>query len=278
MPAKIIYRKSKQPKISVIIPTFAGNESKLKFLIDQIKSQTEKDIEIILSIRERPNGHARNVAVEKASGRYLISLDDDITLGSPRIFRNLISALQRPGIGLAGASVSLPAGTSWLESQYHQVRGFEIPPAVKITPGKASHACLAITTELYKAVGWESDNLITGTDDDLRYRIKKQGYRVVIAPNCTVYHRPPGTLKKIIRASFNKGLGAAFALKNVPYIFPYPKLGTQEIKNEFGVLIYFLLTLPIRFIVDLISFRPVLLAVELFQNLGFMYGYFRYHI
>lgn len=275
MPAKIIYQKN--PKISVIIPTLKKDEKSLSLLISQIKEQTEKNLEIILVQNERPNGHARNVGVKKARGKYLICLDDDVTLEGNKVFENLIKPFENKKIGMTGASCLIPKDTNKIGRGYGKIRDFEVPIVKKITDSdRVQHACCAFKTKVYKDIGWESDTLITGTDDDIRYRLRKNGFRVVLIPNTLVYHRPPETFKSIIKGSWNKGAGAAFALKNVPYVFPYPKIFNHQIKNKLAIILYFILTLLIKIVVFAIKGKFIRLIFDFFQTAGLLYGYFKF--
>lgn len=278
MPAKIIYQ-TKKPKISIIIPTLEGDEKKLAPLISQIKEQSERALEIILSIAEKPNGHARNVGAKKASGKYLVCIDDDITLVGSRLFERLIRPFKDKTIGMTGASVLVPADTAKLGKDFTETRRFVTPRVRKITDSDCvQHACCVFRAEIYRRLGGESDILITGTDNEMRFRIRRAGWRVVLVPRTLVYHRPPETFSKIKKASFNKGVGAAFALKNAAYIFPYPQIGKWVIKNKVLILFYFVFTLPLRIIIDTLFWRPGQLIFNFYQTMGLIYGYFRYHL
>ena len=72
MPAKLVFSRSDTPQVSIVIPSLDGvRGGNVDRLVGQLKEQTFDSIEIILSIGESPNGHARNVGVVLARGRVV---------------------------------------------------------------------------------------------------------------------------------------------------------------------------------------------------------------
>lgn len=277
MPAQIIH-KHNRPTISVIIPTLNGSRETLRELIDSILLQSIKSLEIILSCGERPNGHARNVAAGKARGKYLILIDDDVHFSDRELFKKLIRTLELPGVGIAGSGILLPQNMNWIASGYSKFRSFQEPVVEKVTPGRPSHSCMAIKTDLFNGVGRESDTLITGTDDDLRFKVKEAGFKVVIVPKTKVYHYPPDNFKTIIRDSFNKGVGAAYALKYSPHLFTFPRFYNLSIYRPAFVLFYKIAGLLPKGIIYILKRELIRSVAETTQTLGLVYGYFIYHI
>jgi GT2 family glycosyltransferase len=76
--------------------------------------------------------------------------------------------------------------------------------------------CLAIRRDLYFSIGMENENLIRGTDPDLRNRIRKAGYRIAIAPNTWGYHPMPATMGQLLKTFFRNGMGSAWVQRNYP--------------------------------------------------------------
>ena len=106
MPAERICSCTEEPEVSIVIPSLDGNRNgNVQFLVEQLKEQSFTSSEIILSIGESSNGHARNVGVEIARGRWLVFIDDDVTLGHERVLENIIQPLrENPQIGMTGPS------------------------------------------------------------------------------------------------------------------------------------------------------------------------------
>ncbi|MBI4834617.1 MAG: glycosyltransferase [Planctomycetes bacterium] len=226
---KVIVSREK-PLVSVIIPSLDGyRKGNVPKLLDDIKNQTIfGDIEVIIIKGVSPNGHARNLGVREAKGKYLVCIDDDVTLGNNKVIENLIAPfgrqtpnpkLQNP-IGLTGASQLIPSNSSYLQKiAARQLPRTYFPIVDKITESDmVSHMCLAISTQLYKDIGWESDELKSGTDPDLRYRVRKAGYKVVVVPHTWAYHPLPETMTKILKMSYAKGKEAAWSQRHYPHL------------------------------------------------------------
>lgn len=269
------------PKVSVIIPTLDGScAGNVERLLGDIKKQTFKDLEVILIKGVRPNGRARNEGVKKARGDYLVFVDDDTILGHERVIENLVGPLEKEkGIGMTGASPMYPKDLPWLQKTFAQIRGGEFPIVKEIVDTDyAQHACCALRKEVYEEVGWESEDLITGTDDDLRQRLHRAGYRVVIVPETWVYRLIEADFSAIIRKSFKMGLGSVYALKVHPEVFGCPrvKLLNYQIKTATGVLLYELVASVFRIPVYLLSLRPLHTILETFWTAGFLYGWLKF--
>jgi len=68
---------TKNPLISVVIPTQKNREELLERAIKSIKKQTYKRIEIIPVLEGNNAADSRNIGIDKSSGKYIAFLDDD---------------------------------------------------------------------------------------------------------------------------------------------------------------------------------------------------------
>ena len=220
----------KAPKVSIIIPSLDGyRDGNVPRLISQLKNQTFRNLEIIIIKGVRPNGKARNVGAKKAKGEILISIDDDVTMGHNRVIENLVRYLESDeNIGLLGISKLIPKDSNWVQRRCAK----EIPRSTspiydELTEGDlVDHMCIAIRKDLYFEVGMENENLIRGTDPDLRYRIRQAGYKVAIAPNSWGYHPLPKTLGKLLKMFFQNGIGSSWVQRH------YPELAFHDSENH----------------------------------------------
>ena len=208
------------PKVSIVIPSLDGYRSgNVPRLISQLKNQTFSDSEIIVIKGVRPNGKARNVGAKKAKGEILVCIDDDVTIGHEKMIENLVKHLESDeSIGLLGISKLIPEDSNWFQSRCAE----EIPRSTspiydELTEGDlVDHMCIAIRKELFVKVGLENENLIRGTDPDLRHRIRQAGYKVAISPNSWGYHPMPKTLAKLLKVNFQNGMGSAWVQRHHP--------------------------------------------------------------
>lgn len=208
------------PEVSVIIPSLDGyRDGNVPRLIRQIKDQTFKDTEIIVIKGVRPNGKARNDGAKKAKGQFLICIDDDVTIGHNRVIENLVRYLKSDkSIGLLGISKLIPRDSNWFQRRCAK----EIPRATspiydQLTEGDlVDHMCIAIRKDLYFGLGMENENIIRGTDPDLRHRIRSRGYKIAIIPKAWGYHPMPKNLRKLLTMFFRNGMGSFWVQKHYP--------------------------------------------------------------
>jgi GT2 family glycosyltransferase len=208
------------PKVSVIIPSLDGYRGgNVPRLINELKKQTFKDLEIIIVKRVRPNGKARNVGARKAKGEILISIDDDVTIGHNEVIENLVKYLESDkNIGLVGISKLIPKDSSWFQRRCaREIPRSTSPVYDELTEGDlVDHTCIAIRKDLFSEIGMENEALIRGTDPDLRHRIRCAGYKIGIAPHSWGYHPMPKTFFKLINTFFKNGMGSCWVQRNFP--------------------------------------------------------------
>ncbi len=209
-------------KVSVIIPSADGSRGgNVERLKAQIGMQTLKAHEVIVVVGVSPNGRARNEGVKKASGDYYVFIDDDVTLGDDKVLEKLIAPfLGRTDVGMTGPSQLVPEDSNWFQrvSAKQLPRSYFPVQEELVDSDMVSHMCLAMPAKLFKDVGWENPDIIAGTDPDLRYRVRKAGFRVCVVPHCWAYHPMPATFKELLRLSFIKGKNSAKVRKTHPHL------------------------------------------------------------
>lgn len=274
---------NKSPKVSVIIPSLDGyRNSNVPKLINDISKQTTKDIEVILVKGVKPNGHARNVGVQRAKGNLFVFMDDDAILGDTRVIENLIKTFSVDSrIGMAGASTLVPEDSNWFQRWLAKEDPRAIYPIVdKFTETKegVTHLCCAIPRRVYEEVGGESDILTTGTDLDMRHRIRKAGYKTVLAPNCWAYHPLPSNLAQAVKNWWWYGTGShIFAVSN-PDIAKVRNFRSKA--HAFLFVMFMILFFFVNIILFLdedrkikLRFKPLMALKGLILSLGYVAGW-----
>lgn len=213
-------KEARAPKVTVLIPSLDGHRGGLvPRLVDQLRSQTLSDMEILVVRGVRPNGRARNVGARQARGDILISIDDDVNLGHDRIIEKLVNVLEADrSIGLLGISKLIPEDSTWFQKKVAKEIPRSTSPIVNVvTEGDlVDHTCIAIRKTLYFEIGMENEQIIRGTDPDLRHRLRKAGYRIAICPGCWGYHPVPARFGKLLSLFFHNGMGSAWVRRNYP--------------------------------------------------------------
>ena len=270
--------KKSQLKVSIIIPSLDGrrngNISKLR---EQSKAQTFQDFEVCVVTGISPQGKAINMGAEKAQGEILVIMDDDSSLGNNNVFENLVEVIEKnEKIGMVGASVvSSPNANRFERLAAKQFPRFNVPIVGKITDSDmACHGCCAIPKRVFMEAGRERENIIRGLDPDLRFRLRKLGYRVVLAANTWIYHPMPDNFFKLVRTFFRNGKGSSYAQKFHPELV----YETDEslIPVDFKPKVNFFLRclrFPLRLLRALFSLKLLRLTAYTSYALGFIWGY-----
>jgi GT2 family glycosyltransferase len=213
-------KKEITPRVSIIIPSLDGyRDGNVPLLINQLSNQSYHDMEIHVVKGIRPNGKARNVGAKQAKGNILIFIDDDVSIGHERVIENLVRILESDqNIGLLGISKLIPEHSSWFQKRCAR----EIPRSTSpiydelVDGDLVDHMCIAIRKNLFFEIGMENENIVRGTDPDLRYRIRHAGYRIAIAPQSWGYHPIPKTFVKLLQGFFRNGMGSAWVQRHNP--------------------------------------------------------------
>lgn len=285
MPTQLIIAKN-NPMVSIIVPSLDGNRGgNVATLVEDIRKQSFQDYELILVKGESPNGHARNIGVGIAKGEIFVFIDDDALLADNNVIENLILPLKKDQqIGMTGASIAIPRDANWFQRLIpkESFGGASLMKQNKEAYDEVQHTCCALPKKVYESIGGENDRLLTGTDVDLRYRLRKAGYKLVLAADCQVYHKLPDSPAKLWRQQFKFGYGTPIFMKECPEIAQF-----REFKTVFHAILFIVL----KFIYTLLSFFIVIkmeknkrklhvrfsLLGPFFtfpQDLGYVYGYY----
>lgn len=210
------------PSTTVIVPSLDGASSNLERLTATVLDSGLPDdrLEILAAIGVRPNGRARDVGALHASGKYLIFMDEDVSFPDPGDLRTLVEYLRdHDGIGLVGPAQQIPPSLpETLKNRARQMpRAHVESPETFTESDMVTHACMAIRRETFLDVGMEHPNLISGTDPDLRNRVREAGYGVGIVPGTRVYHPPIDTIPDLVRKNFRGGRRSRAVKRNHPH-------------------------------------------------------------
>jgi heptosyltransferase-2 len=276
----------RSPNLSVIIPSRDGRcGGNVPRLLEALSRQERADeAEMLLVVGERPNGHARNVGVDASRGHFLVFIDDDAGLLGSGILSALLAPLEAPStgqrpIGMTGTSTALPADAGRFQRRVAAAMPRALFPVVdRITDtDMAHHLCCALPRQVYERIGRESDELETGTDVDLRNRLRANGYRIVVVPRAVATHPQPDSLLALWRKNLWYGSGKV----HLHRLHPSP--GRDQIRGGRGAALLYaaraLATFPIRTLrLDRSSawqWNPLRAVADLAQKLGYARAYHR---
>ncbi len=276
-----IIRLSETPRVSVVIPSFSkSREDNLQALIEDLKGQTVKDLEILVVRGVSPQGKAINQGVRKIRGEILAVVDDDSRIGHSKVLENLVRALEKDSrVAMAGASILPPPNaTPFQKKAAEQFPRFRMPIVEKVTDSDLPcHGCVVFRKEIFLKVGMEREDILRGLDPDLRVRIRQAGYRVVLVPDTWAYHPLPDGVLKFVRVFLRNGYGSAYAQVFRPDI----SYDTDENVSSGGFVpmtpfFFRLLRFPLRLVKSFLSGQWIRFLGYSVYAFGYLAGYLRF--
>lgn len=268
---------------SVVIPHFYPSRHHIVArTVEALRQQTFREMEILIVHGVAPQGRAINEGAKQAEGKFLIVMDDDSALGHDRVVENLVRVLSDDDtIAMAGASILTPEDANAFQKMAaKQFPRFNMPVVKEVTESDLPcHGLVAFRKDVFDQVGKERDDILRGLDPDLRVRIRKAGYKVVLAPDTWAYHPLPESFFKFLRLFFRNGYGSAY----LQVVHPELSYDTDENLESSGFtpkrsFLYRGLRYPIRLIQSLINLQGIRFSGYLVYLFGYLIGYLRFSL
>jgi len=246
-------------KVSVIIPSLkCNNNPNLAKLLFQFDSQVSRDFEIVVVEGISPNGKARNEGAKRAKGEILIFIDDDARLGNDFVIENIVNCFKEdPKIGIVGTSKLIYKDSNSFQNRLiKELKDYQTPILNNTTDSLlAEHLCLAIPRELYLRYEGEKEDIVSGTDSELKYRIKEAGYRIVIAKNTWLHHPAPRNWLELIKVGYFKGVNLGIMRNRFPHLLFDMSNGNDLVVKKDKNLLKRVIVLFGRYLKSLITFN-----------------------
>lgn len=139
------------------------------------KISSFKEIKILIK-PEVTIAAVRNAGAEIANGDILAFIDADCVL-SPDWREHVNKVLSDLTVSATGAKVDIPDDAVWIEKAWYSQRNTKCSHVSYINSGN-----LVIRKCIFDEVGGFSENLKTGEDTELGWRINKAGYKILSNP------------------------------------------------------------------------------------------------
>lgn len=149
---------------------------------------------------------ALNEGIRNATFAVICQVDQDVVL-APGWMGHLVEALDDPGIAAAqGYYVTPRDGSIWA-----RVMGLDLEDRYRALGERdVDHVCTGNTAyraEALREVGLFDEALGYGYDNDMSYRLKAAGHRLVIRPRARSVHRWRDGLRGFLRQQYGFGYG-----------------------------------------------------------------------
>lgn len=194
---------SREVAVSILIPCYDGDASGV---LKELARQSLKGWEHVVIPNVSPASLARNRAAGQARGEVLIFIDDDVIFSGPQVLsevvRVLLSGDRKDAVNITWR---LAPRANWVQRKQAADPLFTFDrqgTVAEISWRECGAACFAIRSSLFASLGGYDENLISGEDCDLAYRLTKDGGRIITLPHCWIEHHPPRSIGKAVQKTF----------------------------------------------------------------------------
>lgn len=212
-------------KIEVILVDGKSTDETKKVMLNFKEKYSEEFSRILVldnSKKILPAGW--NVALEQAKGEAIIRVDAHSTFPDNFIEENVKEL--KNGENIVGGQIISKAvdNTQWKktlllaeESLFGgSIAGFRRKSEKKYVKTLA-HAMYRKT--VFDKVGKYNENLARTEDNEMHYRMRKEGYKFLLSPNIISYRFTRDTLKGLIKQKYNNGKWIGITIKYCPKCF-----------------------------------------------------------
>jgi Glycosyl transferase family group 2 len=181
------------------------------------------DPDVLVAGAVRSSYFARNEGARRGSAPWLLFLDADVH-APPDLLDRLFAA--EPGARtavLAGAVVDEPAGAGAPAAVRFAELKRSMSQEVTLGHGRwafAQTANCAVRRTAFEAVGGFRDDVRSGGDADLCWRLAAAGWELERRPGAAVVHRNRATVPALLGQRFRHGSGAGWLAREHPGAMP----------------------------------------------------------
>lgn len=210
--------------VSVIIPSLTGEVGRVRASLER---QTFRPSEVIVVTDVRPAGRARNQGARLSVSDFLLFIDDDAEIGDDGVLERMVEAAADPDVAVVGTSRILPPTATrlqrriaaevprWEEPIANELINAD-PPLDRYGFSPATTTCCLVRRSAFEGVGGFNEDLVTGEDPELFYRLRRAGHAFVIPAHAWTFHAPPADFIVFLRKCFRYGMGHAQEARHDP--------------------------------------------------------------
>jgi GT2 family glycosyltransferase len=199
-------------------------------------------------------GGARNIGAGHSSGNYIVFTDADCIVDRDWL-KNLVREFKDEKIASVGGPNITPEDDTEFAKCVGAVLEILSKPgaryafnADKVLEVYHNPTCnSAYRRSIFQEVGGFNPKLITCDDEELDYRIRKKGYRILFTPHARVYHYRRPAWRRFAKMAWNYGVGRGQVIKL------HRELGKWYYCTPSALALLIALLLALSFIVPFLS-------------------------
>ncbi len=249
-----------KPNFSIIIPCPPGTIPKAVEHITNLNYPKDK-IEIIVEEGYNPSAQ-RNRGIKKANGDIIGFTDDDCSMDANWL-NNTIKHFNDPSVGVVGGPNLTPKDASFLSysfgvamSSYFGASSMSSRYEKKCVNGTVTEHNLIfnnmfVKNEIFKKGLFLNETIFPNEENEFLNRVSKNNYKLIYAPEVSVYHPRKNTLKGFAKQIFGYGSGRANQINVQPDSFKFLYLIPS-------IFVLGSLSLPLSIMLNLNSFAEII--------------------
>jgi len=229
-----------RPSVDVIVP-FHGSDEKLAEVVDRFRRLTLEEGDTLVIVDNRANAtrpsppiaaaperqssyYARNRGAGIGTADWLVFLDDDV-VPPPDLIDQYFARPVDASVGVLGGGIEdVLAGSKTLAGRYALLEG-SLSHENTMSDGwaYAQTANAAVRRAAFETVGGFVDDIRSGGDADLCFRIRRAGWSIEWRHDAVVEHLSRATVRALLRQHLRYGSGVAWLSTTHPgFAVPEP--------------------------------------------------------
>ncbi|HEV2811736.1 MAG TPA: glycosyltransferase, partial [Solirubrobacteraceae bacterium] len=182
-------------------------------------------VRLVAAPRVPTSYFARNAGARGGGAPWIVFLDSDV-LAAADLLDRLLDPPPSEGVAVLGAEVEdePPRPGDPPAVRYARLTG-AMGQAGNLRLGFVATACCAVRREAFEAAGGFREDVRSGGDADLCFRLRAAGWEIALRDDVVVRHRSRRALVRMLAQRARHGSGAAWIAAEHPGSFPPRPLG-----------------------------------------------------